>query len=554
MEEVKCECGHVNPPGTLLCESCGKQLAEYENPVTHSGPLLDMRYDGSARRSQTYQKTWVDKVWNFFSSVKVGIWLIVLVLGASAVGTIFTQVEYIPSNVLPEDYYQDEFGVPGEIYYQLGFHDLYGSWWYISLVAALGISLVVASLDRVVPLYRALNVQGITKNTGFMKRQRLFGERVMEKDSSLDTVKQRLEKKRYKVFTEDGNLFAEKGRFSRWGPYVNHVGLIIVLIGAMLRFVPGMHVDETVWLKEGQLSAIPGTGGEYFLKNERFIVESYESGSEKEVFKEAISEAGEGNVAKNFQTDVVLYQRNGQSLPGEEPELKEIKRDSIKVNQPLHFGAFGVYQNSYSTGAMKELKFNLLVKETGKTMGPITVNLDEPETEYDLGEGYNVSILSYLPDFYMNEDGRPDTKSRAPNNPAFVFNMKSPGNPEGETSFVGIQMNLEPNGENKLAMKFAGVETVSQSLLSVKKDLTLWILALGGLIFMIGVCQGMYWNHRRIWLKRENGMVYIAAHTNKNWFTLKKEVEDAVEGTSFPAPWDQKNSEMQTGGVGVGGN
>ena len=30
MKEVKCECGHVNPHGTVLCEACGKVLDEKE--------------------------------------------------------------------------------------------------------------------------------------------------------------------------------------------------------------------------------------------------------------------------------------------------------------------------------------------------------------------------------------------------------------------------------------------------------------------------------------------------------------------------------------------
>ena len=55
-----------------------------------------MRYEGSARRSQTYNKTIIDKIWNFFSSVKIGVTLIVITLIASAVGTIFPQEMYIP--------------------------------------------------------------------------------------------------------------------------------------------------------------------------------------------------------------------------------------------------------------------------------------------------------------------------------------------------------------------------------------------------------------------------------------------------------------------------
>ena len=48
--------------------------------------------------------------------------------------------------------------------------------------------------------------------------------------------KKNLKKRNYNVKVEDGNVLAEKGRFSRWGPYVNHIGLIIFLFGAMLRF------------------------------------------------------------------------------------------------------------------------------------------------------------------------------------------------------------------------------------------------------------------------------------------------------------------------------
>lgn len=134
MEHVKCECGHVNPHGTAFCESCGKPLEENEEKR-----LLDMRYEGSARRSQTYNKTIVDKIWAFFSSVKVGVALIVITLIASAIGTIFPQEMYLPPNVSPAEYYEDQYGWLGKLYYQLGFNDLYGSWWYMLLIASIGV-------------------------------------------------------------------------------------------------------------------------------------------------------------------------------------------------------------------------------------------------------------------------------------------------------------------------------------------------------------------------------------------------------------------------------
>ncbi|UII54687.1 cytochrome c biogenesis protein ResB [Cytobacillus spongiae] len=538
MKDVKCECGHVNPHGTVLCESCGKVFGEEEN----NKKLLDMRYEGSARRSQTYNKTIVDKIWNFFSSVKVGVWLIVVTLIASALGTILPQEMYIPPVMPAAEYYEDQYGWIGKLYYELGFHNLYSSWWYLILVASIGVSLVICSLDRVVPLYRALKVQRVTRHEGFMKRQRLFGvteENVSEE--SYISIKDKLKEKRYKIREENGNILAEKGRFSRWGPYVNHVGLIIFLIGGMLRFVPGMYIDKVIWVREGETKVIPETKGEYYLTNNQFIVEVYDKDKDNEVFKEAIDKAG--MVAKNYQSDVTLYKTDGQAVTGEKPELKKVRDYSIRVNEPLKFDNFAVYQVDYKQNELNKMTFALTNKDTNEQYGNVTVDLYDPMPSYELDGGYSVEVVSYFPDFEFDDNGEPTTKSRIPNNPAFVFKMFTPDKPEGEVSFVAIQQTIEPFGDNDYKMAFAGVETKNVSGLTVRKDLTLPIIAIGGIIFMIGVAQGSYWNHRRIWIRRENGEVWVAGHTNKNWFGLKREISYVLADTPVKEPEDQVQNE-----------
>jgi cytochrome c biogenesis protein len=533
MEQVKCECGHVNPIGTVLCEACGKPLEEV--PM-----VLDMRYEGSARRSQTYNQTIVDKIWNFFSSVKVGVWLIVITLVASAIGTIYPQQMYIPPTVSPAEYYEEQYGWLGKWYYALGFHDLYSSWWYMLLIALIGVSLVICSLDRVVPLYRALNNQRVTRNEQFLQRQRLFSRsQVKDYENALPRVVDRLTKRGYRIREENGNILAEKGRFSRWGPYVNHIGLIVFLIGAMLRFVPGMYVDESMWIREGEIKEIPGTNGKYFLENKTFIFEVYEKEKEKEAFQAAIDRVGSGMMAKNYQTDVVLYERVGSIVAGEEPKLKEVKSFSIRVNEPLKHDHYALYQVDFKLNELKSMSFHLTDKQTDKSFGTITVDLIQPEKEYDLGNGYKVQLLSYFPDFYFDENGNPNTRSKVPNNPAFVFKMFAPDRPKGEVSFTAIRQTIEPFGDNKYKMAFAGADTRHVSALTVRRDFTLWILGIGGTIFMIGLIQGMYWNHRRVWIQRINEDVLIAAHTNKNWFGLKKELERIFNDTPFVMPIDQ---------------
>lgn len=533
MKDVKCECGHVNPHGTVLCEACGKVLDERDQ----SGKLLDMRYEGSARRSQTYNKTVIDKIWNFFSSVKVGVWLIVITLLASIIGTILPQEMYI--NLPPEVYYEQEHGWFGKLYYQLGFHDLYGSWWYLLLIAMIGISLVICSLDRVVPLYKALKAQRVTRHEGFLKRQRLFGINEAVDQGDQDLVKQHLIQKRYQVREENGDILAEKGRFSRWGPYVNHVGLIIFLFGGMLRFIPGYYVEENLWVREGETALVPETGEKYYIQNNQFILEHYDK-EENKKFEKALDRAGQ--VVQNYQSNVVLYERVSENLPGEKPELKKLKEYKVRVNHPLTFDGYSVYQSSFRS-EMTAMSFSLANKESGQTFGDFTIDLKAPKSEYNLGNGYAVKILNFFPDFEFDKNGEPSTKSRVPNNPAFVFTMITPDKPKGETSFVAIRQTIEPFGDNVYKVAFKGIETQNVSGFIVRKDSSLWAIILGGIIFMIGVVQGAYWNHRRIWVQNKNGQIWIAAHTNKNWYGLKRELETILANTKLTMPEDQIQKE-----------
>lgn len=542
MNDVKCECGHVNPVGTAFCEACGK-LIDSEN----DNKVLDMRYEGSARRSQTYNKTLIDKIWNFFSSVKVGVWLIFITLAASALGTILPQEMYIPQMVPAEQYYQEQYGWMGELYYKLGFNHLYSSWWYLLLLALIGVSLVICSLDRVIPLYKALKAQRVTRHEGFLSRQRIFGITSSDDiERDMAKAKTQLRAGHYHIREENGDLLAEKNRFSRWGPYINHIGLIIFLIGGMLRFVPGMYVDESLWIREGETKVIPETNGEYFVTNRKFIKQDYHKNTDNKAFGAAIDRVG--MVPKNYQSNVTLYQTVKPTIIGEKPDLKKVKDDQIRVNQPLSFAGYSIYQVDYRLNELDSMTFALTNKKTNHSFGNLTIHLLNPKSKYDLGNGYSVELLSYFPDFEFSKNGGPTTKSRIPNNPAFVFRMKTPDKPKGETSFVAIKQTIEPFGNNKYKMQFVNIGTKNVSGLTVRKDLTIWIIILGGIIFMLGVIQGAYWNHRRIWVQRKNGKVWIAAHTNKNWFGLKREMAAVLEGTKFEVPSDQLENKNKDNG------
>ena len=81
------------------------------------------------------------------------------------------------------------------------------------------------------------------------------------------------------------------------------------------------------------------------------------------------------------------------------------------------------------------MSFDLERKSDSEKLGNFTVDLLNPQEQYDLGEGYSIEVMDYFPDFKFNEKGEPTTQSKAPNNPAFIFRIITPETPEGESEF-----------------------------------------------------------------------------------------------------------------------
>jgi len=524
LDNVKCECGHSNPVGTMLCESCGAPLASEV-----AGKKVDMRYEGAARRSQTYHKTIVDRIWNFFSSVRNAVIMIVLTLIASAIGTVFPQERYIPVPKPAEQYYPEAYGTLGLIYYRLGFHNLYSSWWFIALMLGIGISLVVCSLDRVVPLYRALKTQRVKRDKRFLQIQKVSvelnaeGKEVEQLTASLEEA---LKKKRYHVRREENALLGEKGRFSRWGPYINHIGLIIFLIGCLMRLIPGFYLDQYVWVREGQTVPVPETN--YYVKNEQFIKEYYQD----DEFPEKLDV--NGVIVKEYKTKAVLYENENAEIPGSEPKLKQVAKHDIEVNHPLKYEGLLLYQAGEQENQLQALNLNLVDTATKEPLGSVKLDLLSPPKEIKVNDNVKVQVLQYFPDFALDDMKQPITKSTEPNNPAFIVNTISPKTPNGEKQWIFLGDTLTADGKDpKVTYAFAKPDLVDMSGLMVRKDASLPIIFFGAGVSMLGLVMGFYWQHRRIWFQVEEEKLLVAAHTNKNWFGIKNEVVKILEANGY---------------------
>lgn len=536
LKEIKCpHCGHVNPPGTQLCQSCGLMINEdYDKKKIKDV----MRYEGSAVRSKVKSQSIFDKIWIFFTSIKVGVVIIALIAIAAAIGTILPQQYFIPIGVNPRDYYSDSYGTFGLIYYKFGFHNLYSSWWFVLLNGMLALSIIAASVDRGLPLFKSLKKQRAKKHPSFFKRQRISYTNSEADANQVDKVIEGLKAKRYKVKSDGPHYLFEKGRLSRWGPYINHTGLIIVLIGSMLRFFPGMYIDEIVYVPEGDTVEIPTTDGQYYVKNDKFILDIYEK-DQGSVFDKSL--AMQGDLASNYQTNITFYENLTSDIVGSEPELKEIDKEEIRVNHPYKFDNYELYQSSFDNSMMKSMTFKV-VDENEKQVGEnFTVDLRDPEDSFDIKSDLDVNLRAFAPDFdEIDDNGSLVSKSPVAKNPAFVFEIVD--GEESQISLLQIQNTTNITDNNTYSVKFVSMENQMATVLTLKKDLTMHLIGGGFILFLIGVFIGAYINHRRIWLNKENGLS-LAAHTNKNYYGLKKEINQVLTDNGFTEVFDKDENE-----------
>lgn len=536
-KNTKCDCGHQNPVGTVLCEACGQPLLEEDR---ESNEVLEMRYDGMARRSQRANPNFIDKIWNFFSSVKIAVYMIIITLLGSILGTIFPQ-ESTFLNIDPSTYYKENYGTIGHIYYKLGLSHTYESWWFILLLVMIGASLVICSLDRVLPLYKALSKQRIRKHMQFLTRQRVTYQVEVPADGQqwVNEIQAHFKKKRYRVHTDGSALLAEKYRFSRWGPYVIHIGLIIFLLAVLARSLPGLHMDQHLAFPEGEPKPIPNTS--FYLENEKFTVEYY---SEEDLPTEF---QGKGKIMPRlFETQAVLYECvENCDDPSKEPKLQEIHRHNIQVNDPLDYKGFLAYQFDYDmTPILRSVSPTLVNTTTGEEYGTFKLDMRNPERTFEVGP-YTLSLKEKYMDFGLNERGEPITKTPNPNAPSFLFLIKGPDLPEegvqyfyfpkqvDKERFQQDAINKQLNGGTPLLeLDVIGMENVdfamSTSYLNIRVDKAMPFVWIGSAIVMLGLVLGFYWQHRRVWLRIDDGILTLGAHTNKNWFGIRREIADIL--------------------------
>lgn len=285
-----------------------------------------------------------------FSSVKLAITLFLFLAITTLLGTVLPEEPMVGSAELIKKYGLKNY----HLLKGLGLTDVFHSWWYLALLTALGINLIVASFVRVFPKWKIAFLWPVELKEEGIKTLPVNCELKADKNS-LETLGVVLKKKNYSTKIEKGKLFAMKGGWHRLGASVTHVGIMILLIGCAISTVTGFNgmaqlsenegfyvadlgqnttqvksIEQENWL--APISKMPiwlGRIPPYLIKVNKTWRIDYKSGQ-----------------AKQWYTDLSVLDQN----------KKELARKTIFVNDPLEFMGLDVYQSNW--GHFADLSFN----------------------------------------------------------------------------------------------------------------------------------------------------------------------------------------------------
>jgi cytochrome c biogenesis protein len=425
------------------------------------------------------------KIWDFFSSVKLTIVLLLSLAVTSIIGTL------IPQNEAPAAYLKAFGGYLFRLFNILDLFDMYHSWWFQLLLILLVINIIVCSIDRM-----SVN-RGIlfVKNPSFKlpRFRNIKHKEKFENDRAPQQLKEIYQKFVTRHFryshietTEHGfAIYGEKGRWTRFGVYTVHFSVVLLLVGGLIGSIFGF--DGFVNIAEGESvqrvqmrNSVETVTLGFEIRCEDFDVSFYDTGAPKE-----------------FRSSLTILEQG-------RPVLKK----DIIVNDPLRYKGINIYQSSYGTLPSNDVVVSFTSRKTGKVYTQKT------------GIGQTVAIPEELGTFVIKGLQR---------------SFKFKGHEIGET-LVGILTPLDGDPfEIALPLRFpsfdkmrkgnvliAVVENVPRFYtgLQVNRDPGVWVVYSGFILMIIGCYITFFMSHQQICVELvrtgKKTEVLVAGTANKN--------------------------------------
>lgn len=430
--------------------------------------------------------------WALFSSVKLALFLLFTLASTSIIGTVVQQGK-------PPGYYVDLYGPNlARLMQTLSITDMYNSWWFMILLALFSMNLIICSLERIPNAWRLVTMDNLATDPNRLKKMGMRKSIPVEGSVSenVDKTETFLAGKGWKTDKrelDDGTLlFSQKGKWTRFGVYVVHVSILIILVGAIIgssrvsisilrnpnfAFKGGVNIPETQQTDViySFLTQKPLPLG-FAVRCDSFKIDYYPNGMPKDY------------------VSVLTVLEDG----------KEVLSKVVEVNKPLIYKGITFYQSSYQPYQ----DYVLTVKNMTTGVQTRDVVPYAKQVTWEKG-GARFGIINM------------ETRGEAISRFKIWFT-----DDQGEPSKFWLQPNREavierPSGNYTLSAK-----QLYATGLQVAKDPGVWWVYSGCGIMLLGLLIAFFMSHRKVWVlvREEEGQVTVlfAGSANKNKLGFEK--------------------------------
>lgn len=437
----------------------------------------------------------MDRVWSFFTSVKLAIVTLIVLAVTSIIGTIIEQ------NQPPEKYHKIYEDWAFALMDRINLFDMYHSVWFLLILVLFTVNLSCCTIDRFPRMLKVVR-NPRTKLDGSLEKTLSLSDRWKRKGplpewagTYTEALSASFAKPRV---TEDGgevHLYAETGVASRFGVYVTHLSIIIIFIGAIVGNVFGF--KGYVNIPEGEsVTQVPVRGGNrmqdlgFTVRCNAFTLETYPSGQ-----------------PKAYKSDLSVIDGG-----------RETVRKTIVVNDPLQYKGIWFYQSSYGQagGATAQVAVS---RKDGASMGALALAANEPVRI----DGYGtVRGVNYDQNFQGN-------------GPALQVVVEKPGKPAASFWLFQNRPDIDRQRDDSLVFSFGGLSSKMFTGLQIAKDPGVNIVWLGCALMTIGLIMAFFLSHQRVWVRLAQGTdgrveVVLAGSASRNRLAFEKRFEKLQTG------------------------
>jgi len=365
-------------------------------------------------------------------SMSLAITLLTVLALASVIGTVLLQ------NQDQADYLQQFGPIWYWVFRSLGLFDMYHTWWFLSLLGFLMLSLTVCLWRNVPRFMKEMRSSKVAISESAMKHMKysrhwdLKGQRA---ENVLLVVKEQL--KEWRIREEQRGdvsyIRADKGQYHKWGYILVHSAMLVILVGGWMSVQFGFRGNMSVpeGAKESEITFLKGTSTEYMkmpfeVRCNEFSIDFYPNGMPKE-----------------FKSNLTIIDGG-----------KEVLTSDIIVNEPLYYKGVRIYQASFGDGG-SNVQLKLLKLDGSGEIGSAEAKIYK--TFKDEYSGVSLEMTDFRPHNVENMAQIGEPKDFQDLGPSVDFIMRGPGlKPVKIRSFMNA---FELNGENRgnfMQVSFSG--------------------------------------------------------------------------------------------------